>query len=118
VGKKHKRKLHILAHEGLWRLIKHAKKWVIDLFEIMPVEKLKRHRLGVLQTLEHGMNRKKALEVIPDARGGSGANREAIILHLVKRMKNERNEARENHGQNEFKQKLHVDQRGAVLGRT
>jgi hypothetical protein len=115
VGKEHKRKFHILANKGLGRLIQHAEKRVIELFEIMPVEELKTHGLGVLQICEHGMNREHALKVSPDAGRGSSANREAIILHLVKKVKNERTDAKANHRKNEFEQQLHVDQRSAMF---
>jgi hypothetical protein len=55
---------------------------VLDLFEIMEVEQLKAHRLGVFKVLQDGVNSKDAAEVSPDSGRGACADGEAIILSL------------------------------------
>ena len=88
---------------------------MLDGPQILVVEELKAHCLGVLLRLQNGMDRENTTKSMPDGRRRSCADRQPIVLHLDREV---RKRSKRYHWDQELEEKFHVFQRHSLVGRS
>ena len=92
---------------------------MLDGPQVLVVEELEAHCLGVLLRLQNGMDRENTAKSLPDGRHRACPDRQPVVLHLDREV---RKRSKRYHWDQELEEKFHVFQRhscfsGSTLNR-